>query len=148
MNWEMLSAIGSILGAITVVATLAYLAKQIRASTRATQHAAAQDLLNGARLLLGEIGSSPQVSRIWRLGLAGEELTPDELVQFRVLVMQMTYDWMRVYHLAKEGTVESWMYESNIATRRDIVGAPGFQQWYAIRKNWLSAEFRKSLKPK
>ena len=42
MNWEALGAIGELAGAIGVIATLGYLAIQIRQNTSAVQSAAAQ----------------------------------------------------------------------------------------------------------
>ena len=37
MNWEAISAVGEIFGAAAVVATLVYLASQIRAQSRANE---------------------------------------------------------------------------------------------------------------
>ena len=37
MNWDAIGAVGEIIGALAVVVTLAYLAVQIRASTRETE---------------------------------------------------------------------------------------------------------------
>lgn len=146
MSWDVIAALAELLAAGGVIVSLGYLARQIRMSARASQQAAVEDLLSGARILLGQIASDPAVSRVWRLGmLADESLTADELGQFGALLTQMTYDWMRLYHLSQEGVVEPWVVHSNRATRRDIVSAPGYQRWYEQRKHWLTDEFRTTL---
>lgn len=146
MNWDMVGALGEIVGAIAVLATLGYLAKQIRLGAQATEHAAAQDILNGARMLLDRIASSPDTSRIYRLGMAGDEgLSPDELIQFRALLTSMVYDWIRIHHVAVDGGIQPWMLESHSATRRDIVGTPGFRQWFEIRRHWIPTGYRAVL---
>ena len=40
MNWEAIGAVGEIVGAIAVIATLAYLAIQVRQNTNSVQGAA------------------------------------------------------------------------------------------------------------
>ena len=44
MNWEMLGALGEIFGAVGVIATLGYLARQVRGGTYASRQAAQQDV--------------------------------------------------------------------------------------------------------
>jgi hypothetical protein len=55
--------------------------------------------------------------------MAGEELTPDEPVQFRVLVMQMAYDWIGFTTSRKRERSSPGYTRATIATRRDIVAA-------------------------
>ena len=44
INWEMISAIGQMLGALGVIISLVYLAVQIRAQKKESQHAAVTSL--------------------------------------------------------------------------------------------------------
>ncbi len=44
MNWDAISAIGEIVGAIAVVVTLIYLGRQIRQGTKATQVSAERNV--------------------------------------------------------------------------------------------------------
>ena len=48
MNWESIGAIGEVLGAIGVIATLLYLSVQIRQNTRA-MHGATLDAMTGRK---------------------------------------------------------------------------------------------------
>jgi hypothetical protein len=75
MNWEAVGAVGEILGAAGVIATLGYLALQIRQNTRQTQALAANAsaiALQGARKSVYE---SAEVTEFWLKGMSH----PDEL---------------------------------------------------------------------
>lgn len=146
MSLNDLSALAQILSAIGVIASLGYLARQIKASVRASEHAALQDVLDGNRVLLSQLGASPEVARVWRLGMAGDQsLNADEAAQFHALVNQLAYNWMRIHHLAGTKELEPWVLETYKASRRDIANAPGFQNWYSVRKHWMSRAFRAEL---
>ena len=86
MNWEMIGAVGEILGAAAVIATLAYLSRQIRASTQATRRAAMQEILDQTGYFLDNLSSTSETAGVWGRGLAGDaSLSPDQRV----------YKWQR-----------------------------------------------------
>ena len=49
MNWEAIAAVGEVLGALGVLASLVYLASQIRDNTRSLQAASLQSILSAPR---------------------------------------------------------------------------------------------------
>ena len=68
MNWEAIGAIGEVLGAAAVVATLGYLAVQIRQNSRAVKNSAAQSMLSEANASLRVASSDPSTARAVILG--------------------------------------------------------------------------------
>jgi hypothetical protein len=87
MDWDAIGAGGEILGAIAVLATLVYLASQIKQANRfesAKHHDVHMDRI---REFTMEIARDPNTSRIWHFGLAAEDLTEDEQRQFDSLAM-------------------------------------------------------------
>jgi hypothetical protein len=84
MNWDAIGAVGEMVGALAVVVTLAYLALQIRASTK--ESAANQWSITGR-------DGSELTSRFmehadaWTKGNAGDELTTAERFVFHQLVV-------------------------------------------------------------
>ena len=68
MNWEAAGAIGEIVGAAAVVATLVYLAVQIRQSSRIASVQASQHVLEGAAELQARIAGDEDLRRIFASG--------------------------------------------------------------------------------
>ena len=75
MNWEAIGAIGEILGAAGVIATLAYLAVQMRQSNRLAKRAAVQSLLAGRVEMNRFLASDPALTDLVSKGAE----SPDEL---------------------------------------------------------------------
>jgi hypothetical protein len=142
----MLGALGEIVGAAGVIATLGYLAHQVQANTRATRHTAERELYDGSRTILSQLAGDRELARIYRLGLSGYGgLEPDELVQFSSLLLQMTNDWQRAYLFAETGDVDARNMESNQRIRRDVASTPGYKKWFETRGHWLTDEFREVM---
>jgi hypothetical protein len=75
MNWEAIGAIGEILGAIGVIATIGYLAIQIRQNTKTQQSAIAQATTASRTSWYDLVISDPEIGDIWTKGHA----EPDSL---------------------------------------------------------------------
>ena len=141
MNWEMIGAVGEILGAAAVIATLAYLSRQIRASTQATRRAAMQEILDQTGYFLDNLSSTSETAGVWGRGLAGDaSLSPDQRVQFRVFAYRFTLIIERLHYMAEEGDLEPWLIETNRSL--DIFASPGYQAWFRDRAHWVSDSFR------
>ena len=134
MNWEMIGAVGEILGAAAVIATLAYLSRQIRASTQATRRAAMQEILDQSGYFLDHLSSTSETAGVWYRGLAGDaSLSPDQRAQFRLIVYRLTLQIERLHYLAEAGDIDQWFIERNRRINRDIFASPGYQAWFRDR---------------
>ncbi len=100
MNWDAAGAVGEIVGAGAVVATLVFLAIQIREGQRAQREsntlarsAAADkafDQFSGFRRL---VAGDPEVTRIWLAGCADETLDVPDTERFQ----QLAVDYLFIY---------------------------------------------------
>ncbi len=143
MNWEMIGAIGEVGGAIAVVVTLVYLARQIRASAQASRQAAMQELLDQSLQFNTQLTMDAEVASLWDRGLQdAESLDRTELVRLYSLFYQMTLQLQRLYYLGQTGGLEPWLEKQTTRSRRDILAAPGYQSWFERRKHTLDDEFR------
>ena len=81
MNWEAIGALGEVLGAVTVVATIFYLARQIRQNTRAQSIAIFESAMSGyneaVRFAFGDLERA-SISR--RASVDFDSLNDDEVV--------------------------------------------------------------------
>ena len=91
MNWEAIGAVGSILGAIAVVVTLLYLARQTSENSRALKASAAREITLAEAQMHSEIANSPRLTNI--LAKSFNPTMPDytdkEWIEFRMLAMRL-----------------------------------------------------------
>jgi hypothetical protein len=102
VNWEAISAIGQIVGAIAVVISLIYLAREIRRNARAERLAGMDSLIRW----LGELVAHPHVRELYYRGIHDfESLKGADIVGFSTLMAQLfrmyeeTYDQLLEGHL-------------------------------------------------
>ena len=62
MNWDAIGAVGEIVGAVAVIATLIYLAIQIKDSARAARSAAVTDATTAMQAFYQELGSNSRTT--------------------------------------------------------------------------------------
>lgn len=104
MNIQDLGSLGELLAALATIATLIYLAIQIRQNT-ATQTVTMYDsAMSGFIEANAPISSSAQTAALWRKAVEDPSaLTPDEEVQFEFLLRNYTNNLLKVYRLYQQG---------------------------------------------
>ena len=79
MNWDALGAIAELFGAIAVVATLAYLAKQMRRTNELAKAQALRDWQVEWNLIIRSLGSDRDIASVIQRGLRDySSLDPEE----------------------------------------------------------------------
>ena len=141
MNWEAIGAIGEILGAIAVVATLIYLARQIRQNSQAVEIAALRDTTEQWNKWSEVVATSPELADIVVRGNKSYKQLPEiEALQYGAYV-QMFFDCTESYR--------SLVLEHNVQKDIDVleaivgrrIGATGFTEWWSENSADYSAEF-------
>jgi len=91
MNWEALSAIGEIAGALAVVVTLLYLAIQTKTASRAFKAGSAREMSIAESSLHMDIAKDKDLQRIMLKSMKSpmEEYSPEEWLEFRMLAMSV-----------------------------------------------------------
>jgi hypothetical protein len=69
VNWEAISAIGQLVGALAVVISLIYLATEVRSNVRATQQAAMRATLDSFNRLGQQLTQDPGLGGLYYRGL-------------------------------------------------------------------------------
>jgi hypothetical protein len=110
MNWEAISAIAEILGAAGVIATLAYLAVQIRQNTKMARAATRQELAGQMQLLASDLVTVEGIARIFQNHIEGKELTPTELVRLQARAYRDLRFWDNALFQYSQGllTDDEW----------------------------------------
>ena len=137
MNWEAVSTIAEVIGAVAVVVSLVYLAVQIRQNTRqveeqgrAQRFSALGVLFDNWRTFRGNISADPAVAGIWRRGNEDPaQLDKDERVVFDMLMVDLMWGFAANWMVGVDEGLGSYLRD-DIADNLLIYSTPGFLQWW------------------
>ena len=114
MNWDAIGAVGEVVGAVAVVASLVYLARQIRQNSSLVEQSALATGAEAAAISAGHgadafrrIASDPELSRIWRLGTTRPgELQDEEAYRFDLLIVAQFIEISANHQLRRPGVLD------------------------------------------
>jgi len=143
MILETLAQVGEFVGGISVVATLIYLAIQIRGNTSAVRSTGAQqthDTLIQGYLL---IASNEKLNRLWRLGTHDlAALDEDETSQFFACWSAVLYIAQNWLYQKDKGALEEELVDTFLAGLAANFHASGFQIFWNERRFIFSRRLR------
>jgi hypothetical protein len=139
VNWEAISAIGQIVGAIAVVVSLIYLAREIRSNARSARMASVGTL----NRLLGQVATHPHLAEVWNRGMRDlESLEGPDLHTFNSFSLQLFHIFKELYYQQREGHLDPRLWHEVEAPMRDVINRfPGIQAWWRHTSDWFSPEF-------
>ncbi|MCH7822420.1 MAG: hypothetical protein IIA07_10405 [Proteobacteria bacterium] len=154
MNWEAIAAIGEIAGAIAVVATLFYLALQIRQNSfsldRANEYAQAESVhhINALYVqVFSALSENAELASIYQRALDGAELDATESIRFAAFVNTFMA-WLEDLH-SQQGhelgfateSIDSLLETTGPYVRRLLETKAGSSWWYREAIHLYSSEF-------
>jgi hypothetical protein len=137
-----LADFGELLGGVAVVASLVYLALQVRQNTRAVRGSTLHmntDLWASLFLRL----SDPAVAQAYVGGMAGErEIKPLHYTQFYLICKTMFLALEDQFYQARQGTLDPEIYAAyERATSEQMLAFPGFRIWWQQTRTTFSPAF-------
>ena len=144
MNWDAIGAIAELLGAIGVIASLVYLAGQIRHSreqmsenTRnvriASEHSRAHQRMDQSALL----AQTPEINRVFWAGLQEpDSLTPTDYRYFESVFSAYMSPYQAAFNLNREGALLQGEWDGQKAAMEWCVTQPGFARYW---QKWRSS---------
>ena len=88
MNWDAIGAIGEILGALAVLITLLYLARQLRENTASNKVATSWSMMNSFNVAHGEVFGSRETAELAARIFSGDELDDVDATRLNSLVLR------------------------------------------------------------
>jgi hypothetical protein len=143
MNWEAVAAVAELLGALGMIASLIYLAGQVRSSGRQASQSAIQSVVNKMNEVWNRMATEANAD-IWTRGskgfahLEGEK----ESVQFSALLLSIFKPFEEIFHYRQDGLVADWVWESPSLLCETLMSTPGTREWWERRRGWFSSSFR------
>lgn len=142
MNWEAVGAIGEVLGAIGVIATLGYLAVQIRQNTESLRATSELGLSQQSAGWMSRMAAQPELSRIY--DAAAEDptsLTPEEISRFRWVVGELFLIYEGHYQLYRTGHIAEISWKGKDQVMQGLLENPLVAEWWNRRMTPFSDEF-------
>jgi hypothetical protein len=139
MNWEAIGAISAILSAIAVIATLGYVAVQIRQNTSALRSAATQGAYDQHASMYDALSTDPKLADIFVRGLEApdtlDRIETGRFYSFLLSVMVRTQNWELQ---TRSRALDKEVLESTSRILRQISGMPGFQRFWEDRRHMFT----------
>ena len=144
MNWDAVGAVAEGLGAAGVIASLLYVAIQVRASTRAS---AVEAKLQSTRLLTETIDlliQHPDLEDIYLRGLADlKSLSKDESRRFSNMAFKYFWFCSAGHFQFRTGTLAESDWQEHRAALHYWLSGPGCRSWWArFGRDKFGPEFR------
>ena len=127
MNWDAIGAVGEILGAIGVFASLLYLASQIRENTRSLGAATLQSVLDGPRdRWLLPLATSGETAEIWSKGFSSlDNLDDNEKRRFWFLMTEQYFQMQQCLIFHERGLLPQVDYDAWLKWTVALTRTPG-----------------------
>ena len=143
MNWDALGAGAEILGAGAVVASLAYLAVQIRAQNAESRAAAMHNIAVGFRDVINAFADEQMATLMSRANAEAEDMSEPELIQLYAAIQRILRVWEEAYLLQRRGRLDEDIWDSMMRQYRVVMGSKAFIRVWANRKNMFNSDFQK-----
>ena len=127
MTIQELGSIGELVGAIATIATLIYLAVQIRHNTKLSRVSSLQATLDGGRNhTIQPVVANPEVAKIFASGMTSfEGLDSEDQVRFTWFLLEAILQMQNVMQLHDQGILDEVEYEAWLAYTAAIIVTPG-----------------------
>lgn len=139
MDWQAVSAIGEMIGAIAVLVTLVYVAVQIRQNTAAVATATYESVLAGWNDVTMVVASNPELARIAFHGMySPDTLSENDAIQFSFLMRSVCNQWLKLLRLKQSGALSDADWAVFAGEAPQVLGTPGGRAFR--EKNQLFAD--------
>jgi len=143
MNWNAIAAVGELAGAVAVVVSLLYLARQISQNTRAMRRTASHDAVEGMLNWFSHALADPDLTRIWTHGIERlDSLSEDEIARFALLQFNLLKVAEDIHFQHIEGAMDPGLWEGWSEMFQQYLGAPGSQEYWEERRLLFSKRFQ------
>jgi hypothetical protein len=141
VNWEAISAIGQIVGALAVVISLIYLAREVRSNAHATRLAAMRSTLDALNWFAKQITEHADLAELRSRGVHDyESLEGTDRARFNSYMHALFRTIEDVYYQHLEGHLDPHRWRGLEVVARELNAAPGVQAWWHSHSHWFAGE--------
>ena len=143
MNWEAIGAVGEVLGALGVIATLGYLAVQIRQNTRSIRTSAFQAVQRDFADTLDGLSHDPELTRLFFDGLREfESFSTEDRRRFATFLAGLLRRYENLLHQTRIGSLDPSLWGGLLYELRRIFAQPGARAWWVSGQRAFNRELQ------
>ena len=143
MNWDAAAAVGELIGAAAVVASLVFVGMQLRSNTRALRLSFTNDSVGRFRDSLMRLAENAETAAIVLRGAAQEAgLEGLDRYRFQLLIQAYMHEYSTLYMNYRSGAIDQQTFESLDSQMRNFCNAPGLRGYWAQSGGNFPAAFR------
>ena len=143
MTIQDLGSLGELIAAIATLATLIYLALQIRRNTAATRAEARRSMDSDSNETIRRVACDPEIAQLFRTGLRNPEaLDADQAFRFRLLLSHFFSMQATAWSELRLGTMSKEEFAENFERSRPFIEAPGGREWWKENSRIFAPGFR------
>jgi hypothetical protein len=135
----------SMLANIGVIAGIVFLGLELRQNATATRAQTRNALSSEVVGFLSDVSTNPQFASVFRRGIAGEELTPDEEFQFRYRQLAAFRYFENVHYQYRQGLYDDAEYAAQREAWKSTMSWKRVVDAWCNYRMTVSAEFRAEL---
>ena len=142
-----LGSIGEFVAAIATIATLVYLAVQIRHNTAQSRAGATQEILSSHREMIRELLSlNPELEQIWTRGMNSfASLEADEKRRFHLVMSEFLLHGQNTLQLHRKGVLDEHDAAVWVNFALQLLRMPGSAEWWHTACEVFDPEFRAEI---
>ena len=144
MNWAAIGAIGEVLGALAVVATLLYVARQLDEQGRALTTTVRDSAFQQLQAWIFQVMADPDLSHLFQLGAASEDwsgFSPAERSRLIHVFYSFFKTFENIYVHTAEGSAPPEVWERNCQVFYAYAVQPGCRRYWNDRRGTLDERF-------
>jgi hypothetical protein len=147
VNWEAISAIGQLVGALGVIISLIYLAREVGGNAHATRRATMRSMLDSLNRFSQQVTTHADLAQLRSRGSDDfESLEAADRARFISLMHALFRTIEDVYYQHLDGHVDPRVWPGLEAVIRDMNTRPGVRAWWRSYSHWFGkAEFAKFI---
>jgi hypothetical protein len=147
-DWTPVIAIAEVAAAAGVIASLVYLAVEVRHNTRSVRASTYDAMVRTSGELLLPLIQDAKLARTFERVIANwgdPAIDEGDRAQAMYLLTQLVRSWENFYYQYRQGTLEDWLWNAHQYVIRSYFHKPGVQQWWQMRRAAYSQPFREFL---
>jgi hypothetical protein len=147
-NWENemtileLGAIGEFVGSLAVLATLAYLALQIRHNTASNRLAAKLEITRQYADYVDFLLLNPGLRELNNKGMNDQELDPDETQRFIMMLSKAFWYFSSMHYQYRMGVMSAGEWIQSDSLISGYCSSPRVRRWWDVNRTRYGEEFR------